>query len=92
MDDNEAFKFIVKTDSIYLPTITIQAPLTPALTGISPSTGSIGGEKLILSTIGLGLSVNTNYNVFYTSGGSTINIWDTITVVDITICFLSRSI
>lgn len=82
MDNNEAFTLVVKTDTIYLPTVVVQTPLSPVLTSISPSTGSIGGEKLILSTIGIGIAVDSSFNVFYTNSGSTISICDTITVVD----------
>ena len=82
MDNNESFKLVVKTDTVYLPTVTVQTPLSPVLTSISPQSGSIGGEKITLSTIGIGMAVNSNFNVFYTSSGTTISVCDTITLVD----------
>ena len=82
MNDNEAFSLLVKTDSIYLSQLNVQVPLNPALLGVTPHTGSIGGEKLILSATGIGISVNSNFNVFYTSGGASISICDTITLID----------
>ena len=82
MNDNEAFSLLVKTDTVSLPAIVVQTPLSPVLKEITPHEGSIGGEKLILSTIGIGLSVDTDYNVFYTSAGTKVSVCSTISVID----------
>lgn len=74
IEDDESVTMIVRTDTINLPTIYIAVPIQPALTGVAPKVGSSGGEKLILSTVGLGLSVTSDLNIYYGSGTSAVNI------------------
>ena len=81
-DDNEVFELEIRTDTINLPTVVISQPLQPSLTSVSPHVGSSGGEKLILSTYGLGLSTTSNLNVFYGSGVNAVSVCDSVSLVD----------
>jgi hypothetical protein len=81
MDDNEALSFEVRTDTVSLPSIVLTLPVSQVLLSITPSVGSSGGQKITLSTIGIGESSASNLNIYYGSGSTSVSVCDTITVV-----------
>lgn len=81
IDDNEALNLEVRTDTVSLPSVGLTLPVTQGLMSITPNVGSSGGQKLTLSTIGIGMTTASNLNVFYGSGAAAVSVCDTITVV-----------
>ena len=81
-NDNEAINLVVKTETVNLPTISLNLPITPMLSSVSPSVGSYGGQLVTLAVDGLSMAKDSNFNVYYGSGSSTMSICDSITLVD----------
>jgi len=82
MDNSESVEIVIRTDSINLPSITIVTPISPLLKSVSPHVGSLGGEKITLSTIGIGMTSSSNLRVMYGNGNSAIEICNTVELIN----------
>jgi hypothetical protein len=72
--DHSSIIIQIRTDTVNLPEITLSSPITQSLTGVSPQTGSSGGERLTFTAVGLGLSTVSDINIYYGSGSSAVDV------------------
>ncbi|CAI2373695.1 unnamed protein product [Moneuplotes crassus] len=60
ISDPSDIKLEIRTDGANLPTFTLATPITQKLVSLTPNTGSIGGQKITLNTIGIGTETTSN--------------------------------
>jgi hypothetical protein len=82
MNDPESIDLIVRTDTVNIPKMTVSTPFDPVLLSVSPKVGSSGGQKITLTTVGLGLKTTSNLNVLDSTSSTIICKEGTITLVD----------
>ena len=84
IDNIESFYVEVRTDTINLPPVAVKLPMIQSLVSISPHIGSTGGEKLTLSTIGIGLKDSSAFDLYYKDNSNVVSVCETFTIIDST--------
>jgi len=70
----------IRTDVANTPKVIVATPFAQKLISVTPNTGSIGGQKITLNTVGLGLETTTKLAI--TSASTNVCVEGTIKLVD----------
>ena len=84
IDNIESFYVEVRTDTVNFPPVAVKLPMSQSLVSISPHIGSTGGEKLTLSTIGIGLKDSSAFDLYYKDNSNVVSVCETFTIIDST--------